>query len=264
MVLQNGVLAFYHNDHLGTPQKLTDGQGNEVWSATYAAFGLAVVDAESPVKNNLRFPGQYFDAETGGHWNFQRYYDAETGRYTQVDPIGFAGGVNLYVYVQNNSTNSTDPFGLIAGVDDAAVVGLVILTTATVGYLESPAGKDALKQIANDITTLTLKMEKEIARIQEKVEGPKGVQYSLRAEISGYYPDVKGGIVYLTAGDIWKYGETTNPCDRYPQSWLAAKSLEFVPEMVGSQTEIKISEKLKIYSYFFAKGKLPPGNRIFR
>ncbi|PLY04476.1 MAG: hypothetical protein C0622_02810 [Desulfuromonas sp.] len=96
---------------------MTDLTGSVVWSATYAAFGLAVVDESSTITNNLRFPGQYFDAETGGGNNWNRYYDPGTGRYTQVDPIGFAGGdVNLYGYVKSNGIISIDPFGL-AGLD---------------------------------------------------------------------------------------------------------------------------------------------------
>jgi uncharacterized protein RhaS with RHS repeats len=54
---------FYHNDHLGTPQKLTTISGAIVWSATYDAFGKATVEGSSTVTNNLRFPGQYFDQE---------------------------------------------------------------------------------------------------------------------------------------------------------------------------------------------------------
>ncbi|MCP4375239.1 MAG: RHS repeat protein, partial [bacterium] len=62
---------FYQNDHLGTPQKLVKQNGAVVWSAGYSAFGQATVEV-STVKNNLRFPGQYFDAETGLHYNFHR------------------------------------------------------------------------------------------------------------------------------------------------------------------------------------------------
>ena len=88
---------YYHNDHLGTPQRLSDATtGAVVWSAGYAAFGLAVVDPLSTVENNLRFPGQYFDAETGLHYNWMRTYDPGTGRNTQVDPIGFYGGIITY------------------------------------------------------------------------------------------------------------------------------------------------------------------------
>ena len=92
---------------------MTDVTGKVVWGAEYQAFGTAMVDPASTVENNLRFPGQYFDNETGLHYNWHRTYDPVVGRYTQVDPIGFAGGdVNLYRYVGNNSGNWVDPSGL--------------------------------------------------------------------------------------------------------------------------------------------------------
>jgi RHS repeat-associated protein len=104
---------FYHNDHLGTPQKMTNLSGAIVWSATYDAFGKATIDAGSTITNNLRFPGQYFDAETGWHNNYHRYYDPNTGRYVTEDPIGLGGGdENFYNYVSNNPYTYFDPFGL--------------------------------------------------------------------------------------------------------------------------------------------------------
>ncbi|WP_321532125.1 RHS repeat-associated core domain-containing protein [uncultured Desulfuromonas sp.] len=107
-------LYYYHNDHLGTPQRLSDESGDIAWSAGHTAFGNATVDPIlSSIDNNLRFPGQYFDQETGLHYNYQRFYDPGTGRYTQVDPIGFfAGDVNLYRYAQSNTINWTDSLGL--------------------------------------------------------------------------------------------------------------------------------------------------------
>ncbi len=111
--LKEGVEYYwYQNDHLGMPQTLIDMNGTVVWAATYTAFGEAQIQV-AIITNNLRFPGQYYDAETGLHYNFQRYYDSEIGRYLRVDPIGFAGGdVNLYVYVWNNPINWVDPLGL--------------------------------------------------------------------------------------------------------------------------------------------------------
>ena len=82
-------------------------------------FGEARV-LVADVENNLRFPGQYFDAETGLHYNWHRYYDPDTGRYLTPDPIGLAGGMNLYVYVSNNPINFIDPYGLFTASDIAS------------------------------------------------------------------------------------------------------------------------------------------------
>ena len=69
---------YYHNDHLGTPQKMTDVNGTVVWSADYRPFGQADVTVNT-VANNFRFPGQYEDEETGLHYNYHRYYDPKQG-----------------------------------------------------------------------------------------------------------------------------------------------------------------------------------------
>jgi RHS repeat-associated protein len=102
---------YYQNDHLGTPQKLIAGNGEVVWSAKYDSFGEAEIDPVSTVENNLRFPGQYEDGETGLHYNCFRYYNPEIGRYMTADPIGQAGGINLFVYVHNNPIKKTDRLG---------------------------------------------------------------------------------------------------------------------------------------------------------
>jgi RHS repeat-associated protein len=113
MLKPDGSIYYYHNDHLGTPLAMTDTEGNIVWKATYDPFGRAEVAPTSTVTNNFRFPGQYYDEESGLHYNWYRYYDPRTGRYMTPDPIGIKRGENhLYVYVQNNPTNFIDPLGL--------------------------------------------------------------------------------------------------------------------------------------------------------
>ncbi|HHQ6628312.1 TPA: RHS repeat-associated core domain-containing protein, partial [Serratia fonticola] len=104
-------IYYYLNDHLGTPQELVNGKGQIAWSAAYRAYGnLAVAFVES-VPQPLRFQGQYFDAESGLHYNRYRYYSPETARFITPDPIGLAGGLNQTQYVPN-PTGWVDPLGL--------------------------------------------------------------------------------------------------------------------------------------------------------
>jgi RHS repeat-associated protein len=110
-------LKFIHGDHLGTPRLDTDESGQVVWSARYLPFGEATVaedvDGDGiPYTLNLRFPGQYFDAESGLHYNIFRDYDPLTGRYLESDPIGLQGGLNTYAYALGNPLRFADPLGL--------------------------------------------------------------------------------------------------------------------------------------------------------
>ncbi|RRD55641.1 RHS repeat-associated core domain-containing protein, partial [Comamonadaceae bacterium OH2545_COT-014] len=78
------------------------------------AFGAAgIIQSQSTIEMNLRFPGQYFDQETNSHYNFHRDYKPNLGRYLQSDPIGLNGGVNWFAYVTAKPTKLLDDFGLI-------------------------------------------------------------------------------------------------------------------------------------------------------
>ncbi|RJR34062.1 MAG: hypothetical protein C4576_27035 [Desulfobacteraceae bacterium] len=102
---------YFHTDHLGTPQKLTDATGAVVWSGDYKPFG-EVATSVSTISSHFRFPGQYLDDDTSLHYNYHRYYEPSTGRYLKADPLGLLSGTNLYVYVSGNPPNLRDVFGL--------------------------------------------------------------------------------------------------------------------------------------------------------
>jgi len=105
----SGSIAYLHTDHLNTPRLATDNAQQPVWRWDGKAFGGSA--ASGTVTVNLRFPGQYYDAETGLHYNWNRYYDPKIGRYITSDPIGLDGGLNTYAYVENNPLTFTDPTG---------------------------------------------------------------------------------------------------------------------------------------------------------
>lgn len=107
----NGTDYFYHTDHLSTPKAMTDSIGTQVWSGQLNTFGEVVSEA-GYVENNLRFPGQYHDRETGLYYNYYRYYDPSIGRYVTSDPVGLRGGVNTYAYTGGNPIVYIDPLGL--------------------------------------------------------------------------------------------------------------------------------------------------------
>ncbi len=134
-----------HSDHLDTPRLLTDSSGAVVWREAHEAFGKAVLDPANTVTFNVRFPGQYFDAESGLHDNRFRTYDPAIGRYVSVDPIGqyaaiardgampqlfvqpgnpdpelldlSSAGPHLYAYGGSDPVGAVDPLGLFGFTD---------------------------------------------------------------------------------------------------------------------------------------------------
>ncbi|MNO92905.1 putative deoxyribonuclease RhsC [compost metagenome] len=106
---------YYHLDHLGTPQELTSYSGQIVWSARYNGYGKLTElthGGGEQLEQPLRFQGQYFDPESGLHYNRHRYYNPETGRYLTPDPSKLVGGLNGYRYTRN-PTGWVDPLGLV-------------------------------------------------------------------------------------------------------------------------------------------------------
>lgn len=109
---------YIHADHLNTPRVIVDQTNTIVWRwENMHAFGANFPDEDPDSNGQLfeyhpRFPGQYFDKETGLHYNYFRYYEPETGRYISPDPIGLMGGMNVWGYVGQNPLDYIDHLGL--------------------------------------------------------------------------------------------------------------------------------------------------------
>lgn len=125
-LIVDGRVLYIEPDHLGTPRAVIDPVRNVAvwqWKLESEAFG-ADRPNEDPDGDgqkftfDLRFPGQRYDAVSGLHYNYFRYFDPASGRYIQSDPIGLAGGISTYAYVASNPYMRTDRFGL----DDSAAM----------------------------------------------------------------------------------------------------------------------------------------------
>ncbi|ORF22631.1 hypothetical protein BGI03_00115 [Snodgrassella alvi] len=112
---QEQHIYYFHTDLNGMPEELTDEAGEIVWECSYQLWGKPIQEiAHKEIQQNLRYQGQYLDRETGLHYNTFRYYDPDIGRFTQPDPIGLLGGLNLYQYAPNGLT-WIDPWGWSCG-----------------------------------------------------------------------------------------------------------------------------------------------------
>jgi RHS repeat-associated protein len=98
---ETGRCYFVFTNQIGAPVRVEDDSGDVVWAAELEPFGAAHVTVNRGIDMPLRFPGHYFDSETGLHYNRFRYYSPELGRYLQFDPLGIEGDVNPYVYSTN-------------------------------------------------------------------------------------------------------------------------------------------------------------------
>lgn len=99
----NDTPYYFHADHLGTPIAVTNNAGTLVWRVEHRPFG-GIFSQTASIANNLRFPGQYFDSETGFAQNYFRDYDAKIGRYTEPDPLS-SSIVNINIFATNHLSN---------------------------------------------------------------------------------------------------------------------------------------------------------------
>lgn len=148
------TVNYFHCDQIGVPREMTDSQGKLLWKGRYDAWGQLIHDsnrhAQRSTHQPFRLQNQYFDQETGLHYNFLRYYEPALGRFITQDPIGLMGGMNLYQFA-NNTQGWIDPLGLqkvlyVMTNENTPIIGdhagLAIIDTAdpTKSILYDPAG----------------------------------------------------------------------------------------------------------------------------
>lgn len=145
-------VSFYHCDQIGTPQALSNELGESVWEITLntwgKAFDIKTINESNPFEqSNIRFQGQYYDKETGLHYNRYRYYDPHSSRYMSKDPIGLEGGLNTSAYV-SNPTQWVDPMGLqpVGGKKSGLGLGILLPNTMS-AFAKKPEDARTLRSL---------------------------------------------------------------------------------------------------------------------
>ncbi|WP_211276046.1 RHS repeat-associated core domain-containing protein, partial [Neisseria canis] len=173
----------FHNDQIGIPREMTDQLGNLLWYGEYTAWGRLKTDERvyQHVHQPFRLQNQYCDEETGLHYNFFRYYEAETGRFTNQDPIGLEGGVNLYFFAPN-AQGWIDAWGLTRVYHYTSKAGYNGIMGTGVIEARDPGsrGKGAIKGKEKGVYVTTMNPEQldaSKARGQMGLTGEKSTHY---------------------------------------------------------------------------------------
>lgn len=150
-VLQAKQLFFIHTDHRNAPIAVTDSTSRVVWQATNEDFGYAKVNAKSQFELNLRLSNQYYDSESGLHYNTNRYFDALNARYLTPDPLGLATGPDLFAFALNQPHSMMDGDGL-APTRDTKFTGSAAEKLGEIfNYAKSAKNADGTYKLAKDI-----------------------------------------------------------------------------------------------------------------
>jgi RHS repeat-associated protein len=219
--------------------------GMVVWSAMFDAFGRATVDDRSSMMlgqaefvNNLRFAGQYFDEESGLHYNLMRYYDPDLGRYLTVDPLGVGGGsLNLYEYAKNNPALLVDPRGELAGLGALFMVGA---SASMIGIAQNIFLAYAFVSGLNSVVSALVELERRGCLKQSDVVMVAGMYLVLTTTAVAVSLELGGLSVFMGAA----LAGTTN--------LLAVISTEFI---VGMHTlSMTIVDKVDAYKSLEEQG----------
>ena len=178
---------YFHCDQIGIPREMTDIHGNLLWYGEYTAWGRLKKDGRvyKNAHQPFRLQNQYFDEETGLHYNLMRYYEPEVGRFVNQDPIGLWGGENLYSFAPNANV-WVDPLGLSVQ-SESAQRGIAKATE----YLKSKGFKILSDEVTIKVLDRTGKKLKKV-RIRPDIVAMKDGKI--------YFIEVKNNTGRLTKG----------------------------------------------------------------
>ena len=217
-------IYYVHTDQLNAPRVITQPSSNAIaWRWDTDPFGT-VAPNQNPASlgtftYNLRFPGQYYQAETGLNYNYFRDYDSAKGGYVESDPIGLKGGVNTYAYVRGNPISRIDPLGLADSITDKIAVyiaqgniqGLEDLIAAEgLSPAQQAAAQAGLEQLqiltrsTSSVARLAQQFRRSTNQVKQAIEQCK--QAGLPKSTFRRNPDV---VVDLTTGEVYPQVSST-------------------------------------------------------
>lgn len=219
-IYRNGRFYAVHADHLGTPRLITDDANKVVSQWPYGTFGAnnpsgvlqattqsdgqVVVKATKPVlENELRFPGQYRDEETGTFYNLMRDYDPQVGRYRQGDPIGLGGGLQRFGYADAAPLMLIDPLGLwtIGDPVDQRVVDAVAAFGDTISFNGTRGARSLIGMDGADTCSRAYAAGEATAVIYSLAFG--GAHFGRHAANVGATKFFKDSRAYSTVQSLW-------------------------------------------------------------
>jgi RHS repeat-associated protein len=289
LTIQSDKPYAVHADHLNTPRRLTQADGQVAWQWAYSAFGdeapttaanrftnastnpTTGTTAVKQVTFNLRYPGQYADAESNLFYNYFRSYDAKTGRYTQSDPIGLWGGSNRFIYANGNPLGYVDPKGLMTSVDMACLQNPALCAELIGQYAENIAamsGNQCLMEQAEDFSqqmrvsgailtagTLVSGVGRLVVGFGRAAKGSRGL--SKHGGSFSSTTNEAGGEVWSAAGKV-----SQNDFATYVNSGLYKGNVNIISGVHGTPTGATIAD-LSLYKADVARFGNMPGVNVY-